>query len=248
MLLRNERQALPLDRSAVHSIVVVGSLAAQANIGDLGSSSVAPTSVVTALDGIRGSAGSVAVTFIPGPELSPADQAAIVGRRCGDRRRGAHDRRRGRGADHDRRPPLDGSSARSGRCRRRGRRAELADDRRPRGRQRHHDAVGRRRRRRADGLVSRGARRHGDRGRAVRRRQPVGQAAGDLPGGRGRPSAVRQRELTRSPTATCTAIAGSTGTGPRRSSRSASGSRTRPSATRTSVSTRPASLRRDRCA
>jgi beta-glucosidase len=77
VLLRNEHQALPLDRSAVHSIVVVGSLAAQANIGDVGSSNVAPTSVVTALDGIRGSAGGVAVTFIPGPELSPADQAAI---------------------------------------------------------------------------------------------------------------------------------------------------------------------------
>jgi beta-glucosidase len=77
VLLRNEHGALPLDRSAVHSIAVVGSLAAQVNIGDHGSSDVAPSSVVTPLDGIRGSAGGVAVTYIPGPVLSPADEAAI---------------------------------------------------------------------------------------------------------------------------------------------------------------------------
>jgi beta-glucosidase len=77
VLLRNERQALPLDRAAVRSVAVVGSLAAQANIGDHGSSDVAPTSVVTALDGIRASAGGVALTYVPGPALSAADQAAI---------------------------------------------------------------------------------------------------------------------------------------------------------------------------
>jgi len=77
VLLRNEHGALPLDRSAVHSIAVVGTLAAQANIGDHGSSDVAPTSVVTALDGIRASAGGIAVTYIPGPAFSAADQAAI---------------------------------------------------------------------------------------------------------------------------------------------------------------------------
>jgi beta-glucosidase len=77
VLLRNERGALPLDRSALHSIAVVGGLAAQANIGDLGSSAVAPTSVVAPLDGIRSGAGAVAVTFIPGPTFSAADQAAI---------------------------------------------------------------------------------------------------------------------------------------------------------------------------
>jgi beta-glucosidase len=78
VLLRNEHGALPLDRSTVHSIAVVGSLAADANLGDHGSSWVVPTSAVAPLDGIRSSAGAVAVTYIPGPALSAQDEAAIA--------------------------------------------------------------------------------------------------------------------------------------------------------------------------
>jgi beta-glucosidase len=78
VLLRNEHGALPLDRSTVHSIAVVGSLAADANLGDHGSSWVVPTSAVAPLDGIRSSAGAVTVTYIPGPALSAQDEAAIA--------------------------------------------------------------------------------------------------------------------------------------------------------------------------
>jgi beta-glucosidase len=77
VLLRNEHRALPLDRSAMHSIAVVGSLAAQANLGDHGSSWVVPTTAVAPLDGIRSSAGGAAVTYIPGPVLAQ-DEATIA--------------------------------------------------------------------------------------------------------------------------------------------------------------------------
>src|SRR5262249_6965196 len=78
VLLRNEHGALPLDRSTVRSIAVVGSLAAEANLGDHGSSWVIPTSAVAPLDGIRSSAPAIAVTYIPGPALSAQDEAAIA--------------------------------------------------------------------------------------------------------------------------------------------------------------------------
>jgi beta-glucosidase len=79
VLLKNVGGALPLDRSQVGSVVVVGTIAAAANIGDHGSSNVSPTSVVTALDGITNRAGGgVTVTYVPGPSLSPADQATIA--------------------------------------------------------------------------------------------------------------------------------------------------------------------------
>src|SRR5262245_2222198 len=78
VLLKNAGGALPLERSQVGSVVVVGDLAAVANIGDTGSSNVAPTTVVSPLAGIVAAAGSVAVTHVPGPVFSPADQAAIA--------------------------------------------------------------------------------------------------------------------------------------------------------------------------
>jgi beta-glucosidase len=78
VLLKNAGGALPLDRSAITSLVVVGTLATVPNIGDTGSSNVAPTTIVTALDGILARAGSVTVTHVPGPTLSPAEQAAIA--------------------------------------------------------------------------------------------------------------------------------------------------------------------------
>src|SRR5262249_13660855 len=61
VLLRNAGGARPLERSQVGSVVVVGDLAAVTNIGDTGSSNVAPTTVVSPLAGIVAAAGSVAV-------------------------------------------------------------------------------------------------------------------------------------------------------------------------------------------
>jgi beta-glucosidase len=79
VLLKNAAGALPLDRAQVASLVVVGGLAAVANIGDTGSSNVAPTTTVSPLAGIVARAGGVAVTHVAGPTLTPADQAAIAG-------------------------------------------------------------------------------------------------------------------------------------------------------------------------
>jgi beta-glucosidase len=78
VLLKNDAGVLPLARAANPSIVVVGDLAAAANIGDRGSSNVAPSSVVTALDGIRGAAPGVTVTHVAGPPLAPADEAVVA--------------------------------------------------------------------------------------------------------------------------------------------------------------------------
>jgi beta-glucosidase len=78
VLLKNDAAALPVDRSQVTSIVVVGDLATLANLGDNGSSDVTPSTAVSPLDGILARAGSVAVTHIAGPPLSPGDQAAVA--------------------------------------------------------------------------------------------------------------------------------------------------------------------------
>ena len=78
VLLKNDSSALPLDRSQVASLVVVGPLAAMANLGDHGSSQVIPASAVTPLDGITASAGAVAVSYVPSASLSPSDEATIA--------------------------------------------------------------------------------------------------------------------------------------------------------------------------
>src|SRR5439155_17110434 len=67
---------LPLDRFSVSSLVVVGTHATVANIGDTGSSNVAPTTTVSPLDGILARAGSVAVT---------RSEERRVGKECGAR-------------------------------------------------------------------------------------------------------------------------------------------------------------------
>jgi beta-glucosidase len=78
VLLRNQGGALPLDRARLGSIVVVGALAATANIGDTGSSNVGPAHIVTPLDGIRAAAGSVGVTHVSATPFSVDDQTAIA--------------------------------------------------------------------------------------------------------------------------------------------------------------------------
>jgi len=65
--------------AALGSLVVVGDLAARPNLGDLGSSTVIPTSAaVVPLDGIRAAAGAVPVTHVTSMPLSPEDQAAVA--------------------------------------------------------------------------------------------------------------------------------------------------------------------------
>ena len=78
VLLRNNGGALPLDRSHITSLAVVGSLASIANLGDLGSSVVAPSFAMTPLDGIRALGGAIDVRYVPGPPLSAEDQDAVA--------------------------------------------------------------------------------------------------------------------------------------------------------------------------
>jgi len=73
VLLRNEDVAgapvLPLDRSTPGEIVILGRNADVENIGDVGSSRVLPSDVVTALEGLREGAN---VTHVPGTSLDAA--------------------------------------------------------------------------------------------------------------------------------------------------------------------------------
>jgi beta-glucosidase len=78
VLLKNAGATLPLDLMALGSIAVVGPLADLENLGDTGSSDVEPSYAVTALEGIDDRAGAVPVTHVPGPTLSPAEEATIA--------------------------------------------------------------------------------------------------------------------------------------------------------------------------
>ena len=79
VLLKNDSSALPLDRSMLTRIVVVGELADAINIGDNGSSSVRPAFVVTPLEGIRAAVGGeVAVDFIGTDALDSNDLATVA--------------------------------------------------------------------------------------------------------------------------------------------------------------------------
>jgi len=78
VLLKNDDNALPLDKSALTRIAVIGALADTANIGDNGSSNVRPSFVVTPLRGIEESLGSqVAVDRIGKDVLEAADLSVI---------------------------------------------------------------------------------------------------------------------------------------------------------------------------
>ncbi len=77
VLLKNSNSALPLDRTKVRTIAVVGELADKANIGDLGSSKVTPPYAVAPLEGIRDRAGGlVEVVYDVGRNLSAARRIA----------------------------------------------------------------------------------------------------------------------------------------------------------------------------
>ena len=78
VLLRNEGGVLPFG-AGVQSIVVAGRNANVENIGDTGSSAVAPTDVVTALEGLTARAGdAVNVTHLPGTTIGP-EELEIIG-------------------------------------------------------------------------------------------------------------------------------------------------------------------------
>lgn len=77
VLLKNENSALPLQRESIRTIAVIGKLANKANLGDKGSSSVAPPYAVTPLEGIQNRAGgSVNVLYESGRIISRARRIA----------------------------------------------------------------------------------------------------------------------------------------------------------------------------
>jgi beta-glucosidase len=84
VLLKNEGPILPLDRGAIKTLAVVGSLADRANLGDRGSSSVTPKYSVSPLAGIKNKAGAgVNVVYAPGlaaarSAAAKADAAVVV--------------------------------------------------------------------------------------------------------------------------------------------------------------------------
>jgi beta-glucosidase len=71
---------LPIDASTVRSIVVIGALAAEPNLGDLGSSQVHPPSVVTLLEGLQqaGASHGVDVGHHDGQDLTAAARTAAA--------------------------------------------------------------------------------------------------------------------------------------------------------------------------
>lgn len=77
VLLKNERDALPLDRATVRSIVVLGGLADTANIGDKGSSNVYPSRIVTPLAGIREMASQATVVHLPGGPSTEQERTTV---------------------------------------------------------------------------------------------------------------------------------------------------------------------------
>lgn len=77
VLLKNEGGILPLDANAVRRIAVVGKLADTINIGDMGSSKVRPSRVVTPLAGIRDRAGeNVQIDYESGEDPQRAAKTA----------------------------------------------------------------------------------------------------------------------------------------------------------------------------
>ena len=76
-MLKNEDRLLPLDRTAIHSIAVLGPNAGVARLGGGGSSEVTPTHSISPLDGIRKKVGdAVQVRYLEGCGL-PGDYVAI---------------------------------------------------------------------------------------------------------------------------------------------------------------------------
>ncbi|MCB9780776.1 MAG: beta-glucosidase [Alphaproteobacteria bacterium] len=78
VLLKNDGAVLPVDRDAAPDVVVIGRLADVENIGDLGSSAVAPTEVMTAWEGLSGAAGAATLSLVPGALADAADRDRVA--------------------------------------------------------------------------------------------------------------------------------------------------------------------------
>jgi len=77
VLLANEGDVLPFDATRIRSLAVIGRLAAEASLGDHGSSRVRPPYAVTPLEGIRAYVGErVAIRFADGGDPDAAVAAA----------------------------------------------------------------------------------------------------------------------------------------------------------------------------
>lgn len=76
VLLKNENNALPLDRGNIKKLALVGRLADKANLGDRGSSIVTPPYSISARAGIIERAGSVEVVCKDGRNMGAAQRAA----------------------------------------------------------------------------------------------------------------------------------------------------------------------------
>ena len=81
ILLKNDHPAgssqplLPIDKTKVQRIAVIGELAAVPNTGDHGSSDVRPPYVVTPLEGLQAVAGDLEITFKDGKKAAAAQTA-----------------------------------------------------------------------------------------------------------------------------------------------------------------------------
>ncbi len=79
VLLKNRNRILPINRSVVSRIAVLGRLADKANLGDRGSSCVRPPYAVTPLDGIRDRAGKdIEIIAYTGSNIAKALRAAAM--------------------------------------------------------------------------------------------------------------------------------------------------------------------------
>lgn len=73
VLLKNEKNLLPLNKNAIRKLVVVGDLATEINTGDHGSSYVKPPHVVTPLEGIQNALGQgTEVQYLDGKDIETA--------------------------------------------------------------------------------------------------------------------------------------------------------------------------------
>jgi beta-glucosidase len=82
VLLKNDpvggRAVLPLDRTALRSIALIGRLAAVANMGDHGSSDVRPPVCVTPFDGVRAAFPEADVALVEEDDAAAASAAAAA--------------------------------------------------------------------------------------------------------------------------------------------------------------------------
>ncbi len=83
VLLKNERNVLPLDRSSLKSLAVIGPNAGIARVGGGGSARVVPLRAVSPLDGFKNKAGAgIVVTFAQGSrvggEVDAVESSALI--------------------------------------------------------------------------------------------------------------------------------------------------------------------------